>query len=138
MLFNRSNMRDNDQSYLSSASESLRFNYYRAKGHLFRYLGNRIKWHVYPRLHVLPSFPDHVEIETCSACNMRCPMCFTITKEFKENVNLTIMKFDFSIDRVNTMCIDERTSSYNTVYIIPFRQQKLGKIRTILSSYTSY
>ena len=94
MLFNRSNMRDNDQSYLSSASESLRFNYYRAKGHLFRYLGNRIKWHVYPRLHVLPSFPDHVDIETCSACNMRCPMCFTITKEFRENVNLTIMKFD--------------------------------------------
>ena len=61
MLFNRSNMRDNDQSYLISASESLKFNYYRAKGHLFRYLGNRIKWHMYPRLHVLPSFPDHVD-----------------------------------------------------------------------------
>jgi sulfatase maturation enzyme AslB (radical SAM superfamily) len=87
-------MRDNDQSYLSSFRESLRFDYYRAKGHMLRYVENRIKWHVYPRLRLLPAFPDHVDIEASSACNMRCPMCFTITDEFKTNVKLTVMTMD--------------------------------------------
>lgn len=94
MFFNRSDMRDNDQSYLSSVTDFIRFNYYRGKGHLTRYLENRIKWHMYPRLQLLPKFPDHVDIEVCSACNMRCPMCFTVTQQFKENVNLTVMEFD--------------------------------------------
>ncbi len=94
MLFSRSDMRDDDQTYLSSLWESARFVYYRGKGHLFRFVRNRIKWHIYPRFHILPKFPDHVDIEASSACNMRCPMCFTITDEYKTNVKLTVMKFD--------------------------------------------
>lgn len=90
-MFSRTDMRDNDQTYLSSFRESARFNYYRARGHLLRFVENRIKWHFYPRLRLLPAFPDHVDIETSSACNMRCPMCFTITDEFKTNVGLTVM-----------------------------------------------
>lgn len=93
-MFGGSEMRDNDQSYLSSFRESLRFDYYRAKGHVLRYIGNRIKWHVYPRLHRVPAFPDHIDIETSSACNMRCPMCFTITDEFKTNVKLAVMSME--------------------------------------------
>ena len=94
MLFNRSEMRDDDQTYLSSLGESVCFIYHRGRGHLLRFLRNRVKWHIYPRLHLLPSFPDHVDIEASSACNMRCPMCFTITEEYKTNVKLTNMKFD--------------------------------------------
>ena len=93
-LFHRSEMRDNDQTYLSSALETARFIYYRGRGHMPRYLLNRIKWYIYPRLHILPRFPDHVDIETSSACNMRCPMCFTTTDQYKQNVKLTLMKFD--------------------------------------------
>jgi len=86
MLFKRSEMRDDDQTYLSSLGESVCFIYHRGRGHLLRFLRNRVKWHIYPRLHLLPSFPDHVDIEASSACNMRCPMCFTITEEYKTNV----------------------------------------------------
>lgn len=86
-------MRDNDQAYFGSLFETARFNYGRGKGHLLRYLGNRIRWHVYPRLRRVTPFPDHVDIEASSTCNMRCPMCFTITDEFKANVKLTVMTF---------------------------------------------
>lgn len=93
-MFKRSEMRDDDQTYLSSFKESALFVYHRGKGHAFRFFRNRISWHIYPRLHRLTDFPDHVDIEASSACNMRCPMCFTITDEFKTNVRLTVMKFD--------------------------------------------
>lgn len=94
MIFGRAEMRDNDQAYLSSFLESARFDYRRGRGHLARFLWNRVKWHVYPRLRVVPAFPDHVDIEASSACNMRCPMCFTITDEFKTNVKLTVMRLE--------------------------------------------
>ena len=90
----RAQYRDDDQTYLSSFAESARFVYRRGKGHLLRFGWNRVKWYVYPRLHVLPRFPDHVDIETSSACNMKCPMCFTITDEYKANVKLTYMKLE--------------------------------------------
>lgn len=35
--------------------------------------------------------PDHVDLELSSACNMRCPMCYTITEEFKDKVGLSMM-----------------------------------------------
>lgn len=94
MFFNGSEMRDNDQTSLSSFLESARFVYHRGKGHVLRFLENRVKWHLYPRLRLLPAFPDHVDIEASSACNMRCPMCFTTTAEFKTNVKLTVMPFE--------------------------------------------
>ena len=87
-------MRDNDQSYLSSWGENARFTLLRGRGHTRRYLQNRFKWHIYPRFGWLPKFPDHIDVEICSSCNMRCPMCFTITDEFRQNVNLTIMRMD--------------------------------------------
>ena len=89
----RAEMRDNDQTYLGSVLDSVRFNYHRARGHLARFAMNRVRWHVYPRLRLTPSFPDHVDIEASSACNMRCPMCFTVTDAFKANVKLTTMSW---------------------------------------------
>ncbi len=101
----RSDYRDNDQTYLGSAAESVRFALLRGKGHLLRYGWNRVKWHIYPRLHALPDFPDHVDIEASSACNMKCPMCFTITDEFKQNVKLTYMKLDL-FKKIVDECVD--------------------------------
>jgi radical SAM protein with 4Fe4S-binding SPASM domain len=43
--------------------------------------------------HVL-SFPDHVDLEIASACNLNCPMCYTITDEFKKHVKRAFMDFD--------------------------------------------
>ncbi|MFC2004455.1 radical SAM/SPASM domain-containing protein [Chloroflexota bacterium] len=82
------------QFRLSSKSRELRFNYRRGKGHLCRYILNRFKWHWYPRMHYVSRFPDHVDIETSSACNMHCPMCYTITEEFKRTVKHQLMSFE--------------------------------------------
>ncbi len=79
------------QFRLSSKTKELRFNYKRGKGYLFRYILNRFRWHWYPRMHYVSKFPDHVDIETSSACNMHCPMCYTITDEFKRTVKHQLM-----------------------------------------------
>jgi radical SAM family protein/iron-sulfur cluster protein len=64
----------------------IRFHYYRGKGHLLPYLVNRIRWHVYPKLHRAGAYPDHVDLELSSSCNMVCPMCYTTTAAFKNLV----------------------------------------------------
>jgi radical SAM protein with 4Fe4S-binding SPASM domain len=49
-------------------------------------------WHWFPRLDILPRFPDHVDLELSSLCDLKCPMCYTITDQFKESVNRKLMK----------------------------------------------
>jgi MoaA/NifB/PqqE/SkfB family radical SAM enzyme len=39
-------------------------------------------------------YPDHVDLELSAACNMKCPMCYTTTTEFKTNVPHVNMDFD--------------------------------------------
>lgn len=82
------------QFRLTTKSRNLSFDLKRGKGHLFSYLINRIRWHLYPRIHHLSKFPDHIDIEISSACNLRCPMCYTITDEFKKKVEVGLMGFD--------------------------------------------
>ena len=72
------------QIRLSSRKKNLLFEWKRGKGHHFSYLVNRIRWHFFPRIHHLSDFPSHVDIEISSACNLRCPMCYTITDELKK------------------------------------------------------
>ena len=71
-----------DQIHLSSKLESLYFHINRGRNNLFAYLLNRIKWHLYPKINYISKFPEHVDMELSSACNMRCPMCYTITNNF--------------------------------------------------------
>lgn len=62
------------------------FHWNRGKGHRLRYLWNRVRWHVYPQLRMAGVYPDHVDLELSSACNMKCPMCYTVTEVFKTSV----------------------------------------------------
>ena len=80
------------QSRLTPRWQGIRFHLNRGKGHLRQYLENRLQWHLYPRLRHLTDFPMHVDLELSSACDMRCPMCYTTTDEFKKKVDHTIMK----------------------------------------------
>jgi radical SAM protein with 4Fe4S-binding SPASM domain len=74
------------QFSLGSKVKDLKFHINRGRGHLLRYALNRFKWHYYPRLGIVSKFPDHVDIELSSACDMKCPMCYTTTPEFKKLV----------------------------------------------------
>lgn len=45
------------------------------QGNVLAHLWDRVKWHWFPRLKIVPTFPTHLDIEVSSACNLRCPMC---------------------------------------------------------------
>lgn len=79
---------------LSSPLENFKFNLRRGKGHLFGYLIDRFRWHVYPRLHHVSKFPTHIDLELSNACNLNCPMCYTTTDEFKKSVKKSLMSYD--------------------------------------------
>ncbi|MDA2915366.1 radical SAM protein [Nitrospinae bacterium AH_259_B05_G02_I21] len=74
------------QFTLSTPLQWLKFNLGRGRGHFVRYLTNRFRWHIYPRLGRVSRFPDHVDIELSSACDMVCPMCYTVSDDFKKMV----------------------------------------------------
>ena len=92
-----------DQIHFSSNLENFKFHLRRGKGHLFPYLMNRFKWHFYPKRHIVAKYPEHVDVELSSACNMRCPMCYTITDKFKNNVKRTNMTFE-RIEKIMKEC----------------------------------
>lgn len=87
-------MKINKGQFSLSKWDEIKFNYKRGKGYLFRFLLNRFKWHYYPRFHYVSKFPDHVDIEISSTCNMQCPMCYTMTEEFKKRVGRLFMPFE--------------------------------------------
>ena len=72
----------------------LRFHWRRGHGHRLRYAWNRVRWHLYPELGLAGRYPDHVDIELSAACNMKCPMCYTTTPRFKDEVPHTLFDFE--------------------------------------------
>ncbi len=47
---------------ISTKLENLK--YFLRRGHFFALLWDRFKWHFFPRLNIVPSFPQTVDIET--------------------------------------------------------------------------
>lgn len=80
-----------------------RFHWNRGEGHRARYLWNRIRWHIYPRLRLAGSYPDHVDLELSSSCNMVCPMCYTVTDGFKKLVPHSNMEYSLFCEIVDEL-----------------------------------
>jgi len=53
----------------------------------------RKNWTDYPKYQKVSKFPLLVDIELASICNLKCPMCYTISDSFKKLVNTTRMDF---------------------------------------------
>lgn len=87
-------MRINKDQVVPSRWKKFKFDLKRGYGHFFDYLANRFRWHYYPMLQHVSRFPDHVDIEISSVCNMKCPMCYTITDEFKLKIDRHFMGFE--------------------------------------------
>lgn len=66
------------------------------------YTEYRRQWNNNPKDNIVNDYPIHVDVELASICNLRCPMCYTITAEFKEKVNTKLMSWD-----LYTKVIDE-------------------------------
>lgn len=58
------------------------------------YANYRKKWTEDAKGQVVREYPLLVDIELSSLCNLKCPMCYTITEEFSEKVNITRMEWD--------------------------------------------
>lgn len=66
----------------------------RGDGWEAQYQDYREKWSELPRTQTVSEYPLLVDIELSSVCNLACPMCYTITDEFKGQVNVTRMDWD--------------------------------------------
>lgn len=69
-----------------------RFEQYRAEGWENEYKEYRANWVKYAKEQIVSEWPTSVDIETSSACNLKCPMCFTVTEEFKKTVRTKLME----------------------------------------------
>lgn len=67
------------------------FIYFLRQGHLISHLIDRVKFRIFPKLHIVPDFPTHLDIETASNCQMKCPMCYTT---YLDSSKKGIMKYE--------------------------------------------
>jgi radical SAM protein with 4Fe4S-binding SPASM domain len=82
----------NYSSFETEKRENL-FELYKAENWEEDYAKYRKNWSKYPQEQVISQYPLLVDIELASVCNLKCPMCYTITDEFKEKVNAKLMNF---------------------------------------------
>lgn len=53
----------------------------------------RENWVMYAETQFVSEYPLLVDLELSSVCNLRCPMCYTITDKFKQHVDTKRMDF---------------------------------------------
>lgn len=74
----------------------------RAAGWVEEYKNYRTGWCEYPKTQYISEYPLLVDLELSSLCNLKCPMCYTITDEFKRKVHTQLMEYE-----IFTKVIDE-------------------------------
>jgi radical SAM protein with 4Fe4S-binding SPASM domain len=70
------------------------FDKYKSEGWEEEYSQYRLNWSEFPKEQIVNDYPLLVDIELASVCNLKCPMCYTITDEFKDKVNAKLMDFE--------------------------------------------
>lgn len=66
-----------ENSYFTVGGWKKELAYFLRMGNLGAHLVDRVKFRLYPKLDIVADFPSHLDVETASACQMRCPMCYT-------------------------------------------------------------
>jgi radical SAM protein with 4Fe4S-binding SPASM domain len=70
------------------------FETYRGEGWEAEYRQYRDNWSEFPKRQFVAEYPLLVDLELSTLCNLRCPMCYTITDEFKQKVNACLMDYN--------------------------------------------
>lgn len=70
------------------------FEYCRGYGWEEDYKNYRKKWCEYPEKKYVSEYPLLVDIELSTICNLKCPMCYTISDEFGKLVEKKLMDFN--------------------------------------------
>ncbi|MEI7605799.1 MAG: radical SAM/SPASM domain-containing protein [Rhodospirillaceae bacterium] len=87
-----SNVPINKGNYsMDTAEREALFETCRGAGWEEAYADYRWKWSELAQTQTVSDYPLLVDIELASVCNLRCPMCYTISPSFKERVNATLM-----------------------------------------------
>lgn len=85
----------NKGNYDMDTKERLeRFEANRALGWEKVYKEYRRNWIEYPQKQIVSEYPLLVDIELSTVCNLRCPMCYTISEDFKDKVSSQFMSMD--------------------------------------------
>lgn len=87
---------------MDSAEREARFEACRGYGWEGEYARYRRDWNDLAKTQVISDYPLLVDVELSSVCNLRCPMCYTISDVFKEHVNTKLMDWE-----LYTRIIDE-------------------------------
>jgi len=69
------------------------FEFYRGESWEKGYADYRCSWAEYPKRQYISDYPIHIDLELSTACNLKCPMCYTTTKEFQKNVGARFMEY---------------------------------------------
>lgn len=85
----------NKGNYSMDTEERLaRFEEYRSEGWENEYKKYRENWVTFPKAQIIKEYPLLIDIELSSICNLKCPMCYTITDKFKSCVKTGLMDMD--------------------------------------------
>lgn len=79
---------------MDSAEREAQFEACRGDGWEEAYAAYRRQWVELAKSQTVSDYPLLVDIELSSVCNLRCPMCYTISELFKEQVNTKLMDWD--------------------------------------------
>lgn len=79
---------------MDTAEREARFEQFRGKGWEEEYRVYREAWVNLPRSQEVSDYPLLVDIELASVCNLKCPMCYTISSKFKQKVNAKLMDIE--------------------------------------------
>lgn len=82
------------QFTLETPEREAQFEANRGYGVEEEYKENRRLWSMYAIDQHVSDYPLHVDLELASVCNLHCPMCYTISLEFKKKVNTKLMDFE--------------------------------------------
>ena len=92
-MSNKTIINKGNYSFEAQKREEL-FNKYRGEGWSQEYKEYRENWKKFPKSKFISNYPLLVDIELASVCNLKCPMCYTITTDFRKKVNAKLMNFD--------------------------------------------
>ena len=101
MYFGRKSETQAQYSF-ESWSDKWQNEYKRAKGKFIPYIWNRIQWKLYPKLKIVPEFPLNIDIESSSACDLKCDHCFRQYMDMRENSHMEWELYTKIVDEAST------------------------------------
>lgn len=78
---------------MDTPERGARFDENLSRGWAEEYAKYRRDWSENAKNQIVSDYPLLIDLELSSVCNLRCPMCYTISSEFRKYVNAKVMDF---------------------------------------------